>query len=275
MVHYCIARKKEMFDSHCHLVPKNYSPIQYFQNTDKPSKLPLTLIPSYVVGTSPNDWQQVVNLIHSSNSQDSKLINGGIGIHPWYIQYLNTYKTESLIHILKETLLKYPILQIGEIGLDKSIIKKLPKEKRNISYTLQKNIFELQLSLGVLLNRKVSIHCVRAFGDLLNILIKTKQLPPKILLHSYSGNIEITKQLIKIPDIFFSFSSKINLYSCEKCLSILPKNRILVESDLSIYSSREKSLENIIEVLEKNKKITKEQLNKNFIEFTNLHRLNG
>lgn len=47
------------------------------------------------------------------------------------------------------------------------------------------------------LNRPVSIHCVRAFGDLLKIINDFAPYPNGMILHSWNGSPEITHSLLK------------------------------------------------------------------------------
>lgn len=53
---------------------------------------------------------------------------------------------------------------MGEIGLDKG------SYGRKIDFNDQVKVFQKQLELAKELNKPASIHCVRAFGDLLQIL---------------------------------------------------------------------------------------------------------
>ena len=76
------------------------------------------------------------------------------------------------------------------------------------------------------------------FYDFLREKSKTNQsLPPKIYLHAYAGNEEITKQLLKLnidSDLYFGFSSSSNLRNEEKLakvLKLISPSKLLLESD--------------------------------------------
>ncbi|KAH7128641.1 hypothetical protein B0J11DRAFT_275736 [Dendryphion nanum] len=145
----------------------------------------------------------------------------------------------------------------------------------------QKTIFKLQLQLAAEMGRAVSIHGVQAHGVLFETLKELykghenevlskrerkkqgqdnvdaqhgeiytanepKPYPPRICLHSYSGNAAHFKQYKNpnIPiDIFASFSSAINLSeeeggaiskSFEETIKETPDQMLLVESDLHV-----------------------------------------
>lgn len=75
---------------------------------------------------------------------------------------------------------------VGEIGLDfrKEILEKNPKD-------LQVKVFQDQFALAVKYKKPVSIHNVRAHGDMLKFfkkVSKTIESGPSIIMHSYGGS---------------------------------------------------------------------------------------
>jgi TatD DNase family protein len=74
------------------------------------------------------------------------------------------------------------------------------------------------------LNRPVSIHCVRDFGALFDVLKVLVNAPPAIAMHSYGGTKDMANSYMKLPKIgkriFFSFSSCINMVS-NKTLDVI------------------------------------------------------
>ncbi|OMJ29382.1 Cut9-interacting protein scn1 [Smittium culicis] len=80
------------------------------------------------------------------------------------------------------------------------------------------------------------------------VLDLTLHFPSKIMLHSYSGSTELAKRFLKLPyglgdRIYFSFSQFVNMRSSKlgDTLLVIPRNRILLESDMedprNAYSS--------------------------------------
>ncbi|PIA50836.1 hypothetical protein AQUCO_01200245v1 [Aquilegia coerulea] len=69
-------------------------------------------------------------------------------------------------------------------------------------YRLQVQVFRQQLELAKELQRPVSIHCVNAFGDLLEIMQSIGPLPGGAILHSYLGSAELVTPLAKLGAYF-------------------------------------------------------------------------
>jgi len=167
-----------------------------------------------LVGTCPQDWDAVENA-------------GGawvkaLGIHPW-----QSFDADpSWLEQLEERLQKNVDLQVGEIGLDAVAAPKqgfLPHGELTIKQRcgckkctadFQYTLFEAQLRLAAKLQRRVSVHCVRAFGMLSSALcnLDSDNLPPRIFLHSWSGSAETTLMLLKaLPSrLYFGVSAGVN-----------------------------------------------------------------
>lgn len=148
---------------------------------------------------------------------------------------------------------------VGEIGIDSAA-----RDRSNSKYPFlhQVSLFRAQLALAAELRRPVSVHTVQCHGHLLDILrelaagvpkkgklhqdAKSQQLalaqdplPPKIMLHSYSGSPDIVRALLKLPNntgrrFYFSFSIGVNARSPKAFdrIRAVPEDRILIESDL-------------------------------------------
>ena len=89
------------------------------------------------------------------------------------------------------------------------------------------------------------------FYDFLRKKSKTNQsLPPKIYLHAYAGNEEITNQLLKLnidSDLYFGFSSSSNLRNEEKLakvLKLISPSKLLLESDGESVMDNKKTTDN-------------------------------
>ena len=78
-------------------------------------------------------------------------------------------------------------------------------------------IFNQQVLLACSYQRTMSVHCVRAHGDMLKyfkkLVIPKESGVPNIVMHSYGGSKEITLSLLKLSptlNIYFSLCQKRN-----------------------------------------------------------------
>ena len=132
-----------LFDSHAHLDSPYY-----------PSKCPLTdvLAVSVDLSTSRN------NLLFTQ--YPSLTIYPFVGIHPWFITDSYQSDLECLSDLIRDSGAK--IKGIGEIGLD---------YYRNATNKLdQQACLDFQMQLASQHSLPVSLHCVKAFNDLYNLL---------------------------------------------------------------------------------------------------------
>jgi TatD DNase family protein len=168
-----------------------------------------------VNATSEQDWDAVAAL---AAAWPGRLVPA-FGIHPWRAHEL----AAGWPGRLREMLEKHPLAGVGECGLD--------RRHAGAALALQRGVFEEQLRLARELCRTVSIHCVKAWGELLAALLAAG--PGKYLLHSYGGSLELARRLIPLG-AWFSFSPNLGGPGRERALEVfrqLPRNRLLVESD--------------------------------------------
>lgn len=205
----------KLFDSHCHLQdPRIFkvAPILIRNSLDT------GVIHFAVNGVSEKDWHLVKEM---SDTYPSVVPN--FGLHPWYV----SDRTDNWLNTLKKFLEATPSAAVGEIGLDKGSIGK------KIDFTAQVEIFREQLQLAKVLKRPASVHCVRAFGDLLEIMKSMGPFPAGLVLHSYMGSAEMVPELSKAGG-YFSFSGflmSMKESKAKKLLKSIPPERILLETD--------------------------------------------
>lgn len=156
----------------CHVIV-NHEEIPHDENGDN----------LLLVGTQETDWIHVIQ---------SNFPNQAIGIHPWFVK---NHQMNDDIKILKDLIIQHKNLRLGEIGLDKV------KNKNNFSI-FQKFLFIEQMKLAEQFQRSVSIHCVRAYGTLIEILKEFHHIPG-IYLHSFNGSYEVMNQLISVSEYLF------------------------------------------------------------------------
>ncbi|KAG6419079.1 hypothetical protein SASPL_121288 [Salvia splendens] len=204
-----------LFDAHCHLQDSrvlNVAPKLIKEALDT------GVLHFAVNGVSEEDWHLVKEM---SDTHPSVVPN--FGLHPWFI----TDRTPDWLKTLKDFLASTPSAAVGEIGLDKGSTGK------KIDFTDQVEVFRQQLQLAKELNKPASIHCVRAFGDLLEILKSEGPFPAGLVLHSFLGSAEMVPELAKLG-AYFSFSGflmSMKESKAKKMLKSVPPERILLETD--------------------------------------------
>lgn len=171
-----------------------------------------------VNGTTEADWNDVARLAERQSS-----VLPFFGLHPWYLHEATVGWEDKLCNLLKE----YPTSGVGEIGLDKWL--------RNPNLPQQERFFLKQWRIASEFQRPVTIHCLRCFGRLKELLqnsiTRFGALP--FLLHSYSGPAELVSTFVEMG-AFFSISGyffdprKVDKL---KVFESIPKNRLLIETD--------------------------------------------
>ena len=174
----------------------------------------LPIMKAVVNGTRPEDWVAVGELAHKY-----KWVIPSYGLHPWYVNQTCEKWREQL-----ELLLRKQTAGVGEIGLDRWI--------EDFDSAKQEEAFVWQLRLAAKLGRPVTIHCLKAFGRLLEIL-QSEKLPAGFLLHSYGGPAEMIPRFAELGG-YFSISGYFSQERRDKQREVfrrVPLDRILVETD--------------------------------------------
>lgn len=168
-----------------------------------------------VNGTQEGDWERVLSLARAHT-----WIIPSFGYHPWYAARATSSWREKLL----EHLDALPAA-VGEIGLD--------RWKPGLDYTRQEELFLAQLEIAAERNLPVTIHCLQAWGRLLELL-STHTLPScGFLLHSYSGSRELIRPLVQLGAYFSCSGSllaprKLSAFELFRCV---PIDRLLIETD--------------------------------------------
>jgi TatD DNase family protein len=166
-------------------------------------------------GASQSDWPTVLSLARSNSA-----IIPCFGVHPWYAPSCAPYWLAELKHFLTAV-----PSGVGETGLDRYI------EPRNEN--VQEDIFRAQLSLAAELGRPVTIHCVQAWGWMMDILRSHRPLPDRMLFHSYGGSADLIKPLAAMG-AYFSYAGNLlrdKAVRRREALVATPPDRLLLETD--------------------------------------------
>lgn len=169
-----------------------------------------------VNATSEADWSAVETL--ALDYPD--LILPAFGIHPWQAHTATLGWQERLAEIMERS----PRASIGECGIDRWVSSP-PME-------VQLPIFTVQLQLAREMKRPLTIHCLKAWGELFETFAKSPP-PSRFLMHSFGGSLEIARRLIPLG-AYFSFSGHFLHPRKAAALEVfrqLPRERILLETD--------------------------------------------
>jgi TatD DNase family protein len=169
-----------------------------------------------VNGTRESDWPDVAEL-----AAKASWVLPSFGLHPWYVNERRESSLENLVRFLDA----HPGAGVGEIGLDRWI------EGHDIA--AQSECFRAQLAIAAERNLPTTIHCLRAWGALWDILRESPVPARGFLLHAYGGPAEMVAGFLA-RGAFFSFSTHFlheRKSAQREIFRTLPADRILVETD--------------------------------------------
>lgn len=165
--------------------------------------------------TSEHDWERVSRL--------AETVPGLVpcfGIHPWYMRDRRPDWREKLLDILRST-----PSAVGEAGLDRW------REDRDEAE--QEAVFREQLAAARELRRPIMVHCLKAWGWLMNLVEEEPPPAEGMLLHAYGGPVELLAPLAA-RGAYFSFAG--NALDPRKsrmraALQAVPLDRLMLETD--------------------------------------------
>ncbi|MFI5378077.1 MAG: TatD family hydrolase [Tepidisphaerales bacterium] len=188
-----------------------------------------------VNSTGPGDWERV-----SQIARDHAGVIPCFGVHPWFVNSVppappaestvpdsageDTGGTGDWLDQLEHRLRQQPSA-VGEIGIDRWIE---PRDE-----ALQQEVFLAQLDLARKLHRPAMIHCLRAWGWLMDLLKAQPPLPAGILIHAYGGPVELIEPLVR-HNAYLSFAGNIfeaRRHAARAAAVAVPLDRLLVETD--------------------------------------------
>jgi TatD DNase family protein len=220
-----------------------------------------------LMSTHPRDYNAVLQLSidlprQVTTSNCAVEVVACLGVHPWFLHELSDadLAPESLatdseevgegtnadaasaraawLVELEALLVLNPRAIVGEIGLDGFHFDPITKDLVS-PIDSQVEAFRSQLELAALLRRPVSVHCVQAFGSMMQVLSdakRRKRLPSKLYFHAFGGKVGTIKQLLSICshcDVYFGFASIVNFRSpkTSEVVKFVGLDRLLLESD--------------------------------------------
>lgn len=149
---------------------------------------------------NPEDFFPVPGALHSA------------GLHPWWTED----DVDKMLSGLSALLRHSQVVAVGECGLDKL---------RGASLSRQCEVFARQVELASEHSLPMTIHCVKAFGELLH-LHKTLRPTTRWTVHGFRGGPKLAEQLLDAGmDLSFG------LHHNADSLRLTPEHRRHFETD--------------------------------------------
>jgi TatD DNase family protein len=201
------------FDAHNHLQDAALRPYRN-EIVTACARLPVTRM--VVNGTTEADWPGVASL-----AGRLPFVLPSFGLHPWYLRSRPDHWTDRL----REVLERHPRAAVGEFGLDRWM--------QDYDIDDQTAVFRTHLEIAVEFRRPATLHCLRAWDDLLGLLERSTLPPSGFLVHAYGGPAELVPPLVRLG-AYFSFSGYFLNPDQERKLAafrVMPADRLLAETD--------------------------------------------
>ncbi|MBN8457082.1 MAG: TatD family hydrolase [Verrucomicrobia bacterium] len=164
-----------------------------------------------VNATREDDWDRIAAMAAACPER----VAAAYGIHPWHAGTVSDGWQERL----RERLAADPRATVGECGLDGSV--KVDRE-------LQRRIFKDHLRIAREMDRVVTVHCVRAWGGVMDAL--TDSPPRRFLMHGYAGSAEMAARFATLGG-WFSANGRIAKMGKLGVFRSIPLDRVVLESD--------------------------------------------
>lgn len=202
-----------LYDAHNHLQDERFGETQDAILT---ACRTVGVVRMVVNGSCEEDWPAVRQLARRYPHE----ILPSFGCHPWYVAGRTPHWRDRLLELWDTG-----ECAVGEIGLD--------RWKPGLGYEDQEAVFLWQLEQAAERDLAVSIHCLRTWGRLLELL-QSHPLPRRgFLLHSFGGPREMIAPLARLG-AFFSLPGSFAHEQKERQRAVfreIPLDRLLVESD--------------------------------------------
>lgn len=202
-----------MLDCHCHLLDAGVPPAVFF---DSLSGCHVTKF--YCNTTRASQWS-----VLSAAAVHHPQIIPFYGIHPWHITPAQAAGDLQLLAALLED----DHCFCGEIGLDRLCAT---------DFSLQEEIFIRQLDIAMSTKSFVAIHCVKAWGRVLEILA-SYQGKINFMIHGFHGSREVMERLVAMGGMI-SFSDRVIQSSRQRLQDVLrvtPLENLFLETDFPAH----------------------------------------
>ncbi len=168
-----------------------------------------------VNGSCESDWPAVLKLARLYPE-----VLPSFGYHPWYVAERTANWRDVLIQFLDQV-----PSGVGEVGLD--------RWKAGLDPATQEEVFRWQLGLAAERNLPISIHCLKAWGHLHELLRTGPRPAVGFLLHSYGGPREMISPLANLGAYFSlpGYFARDRKERQRETFRHVPIDRLLLETD--------------------------------------------
>ena len=202
-----------MIDSHCHLDREPL--INNFEEVMQRAKS-VGIEKILTICTTNKNFSEVENLV-----KKDQIIYGTFGIHPHEANTNSISKDQIIKNVSKNN----KIIGVGETGLDFYY--------NNSDKVSQINSFEEHILASIELNKPIIIHSRNAEDETFELLNKYKNQNIKILMHCYTGSLELAKKMLDLNS-YFSASGIITFKKSadlNNTFNFIPSDKLLIETD--------------------------------------------
>lgn len=201
-----------LYDAHNHLQDDRLAPCR---EAVLAAVQRVNVVKMVVNGSGEEDWPAVLELAR----QHHRVIPA-FGYHPWYVKERSPDWQQVLLRHLDAV-----PSAVGEVGLDRWV--------KDYDLEQQQQVFAWQLRLAAERNLPVSIHCLQAWGPLLDTLRAEPRPACGFLLHSYGGAPDLVAPLAELGAYFslpgyFAHERKARQ---REAFRQVPSDRLLIETD--------------------------------------------
>ena len=170
---------------------------------------------AFCCGTRPEDWPATLALAERVEG-----VVPFVGVHPWEVDTVSPDWPERL-----ESVATGAAVGVGEFGLDRG--------RQGGDFARQLDAFRVQVKLAVRLERPCALHCVRAWGPLLDLFRRMARPRPAFMLHWYAGSVEMLGEFLRLGAYVSYSPDSLNRKHAGELLRATPRDRLLIETDLA------------------------------------------
>jgi TatD DNase family protein len=162
----------------------------------------------------PNEWA----LQNLSDHYEKAILPGNysIGIHPWF----TNEKWQEQLNSLKEWSQRPNVKAIGECGLDKLC---------STNFSLQQEVFMAQVKWANSIGRPLIIHCVKAWEEVLQVLLDIPVKVP-VIFHGFNNNVKLMEKITG-RGFYISLGKSLYKKNIQELLPFVPSDRFFLETD--------------------------------------------